>query len=93
MRRAIFFALAVALPVLACGKKGMPPECDKYLVKYDCFMTKSGMAAADRAKTIEGMRTTWTTSSNTAQGRTIILAACQQMEGQMVSKFADAGCK
>jgi hypothetical protein len=93
MRRAVFFALAVALPVLACGKKGMPPECDKYLVKYDCFMTKSGMAAADRAKTIEGMRTTWANASNTSQGRTVILAACQQSEAQMASKFADANCK
>jgi len=50
MRRAIFVALAVALPVLACGKKGMPPECEQYLVKYECYMTKSGMAAARPAE-------------------------------------------
>lgn len=93
MRRAIFVALAVALPVLACGKKGMPPECDQYLAKYECYMTKSGMAAADRQKTLSGMRDTWTNGSNTATGRTAILAACQQMDAQMVSKFAEAGCK
>lgn len=93
MRRASFVALAVALPVLACGKKGMPPECDQYLVKYECYMTKSGMAAADRQKTLAGMRDTWTNGSNTATGRTAILAACQQMDAQMVSKFAESGCK
>jgi hypothetical protein len=96
MRRAIFFVLALALPVLACsacGKKGLPPECDKYLVQYDCYMAKSGMAAADRQKTLDGMRETWTTSSNTSAGRTAIVAACGQMQGQMTAKFAEAGCK
>lgn len=93
MRRAIFVALAVALPVLACGKKGMPPECEQYLVKYECYMTKSGMAAPDRQKTLDGMRTTWTTSSSTGPGRTAVLGACQQMDGQMASKFAESGCK
>jgi hypothetical protein len=92
MRRAVFFALALALPVIACGKKGMPPECDKFLVKYDCFLTKSGMSAADKAKTLDGMRETWSSGSKTATGRTAILAACNQMDGQMVSKFKDSSC-
>jgi hypothetical protein len=93
MRRAVFVALAFALPVLACGKKGLPPECDKYLVKYDCFMTKSGMSSADRAKTVEGMRTTWTTASGTSTGRNAVLGACKQSEGEMATKFATAGCQ
>ena len=93
MRRAIFFVLALALPVAACGKKGMPPECDQFLVKYDCFLTKSGMAAADKQKTLDGIRQTWTTGSNTSTGRTAILGACKQMEGQMVSQLASSGCQ
>lgn len=93
MRRAIFFVLALALPVAACGKKGMPPECDTFLVKYDCFLTKSGMGPADKQKTLDGMRQTWASGSNTATGRTAILSACNQMDAQMVSKFAESGCK
>ncbi len=92
MRRAVFFALALALPVIACGKKGMPPECDKFLVKYDCFLAKSGMSPADKGKTLDGMRETWSNGSKTATGRTAILAACQQMDGQMASKFVDSKC-
>ncbi len=93
MRRAIFFVLALALPVAACGKKGMPPECDTFLVKYDCFLTKSGMAAADKQKTLDGMRQTWSSGSHTATGRTAILGACNQMNAQMISKFAESACK
>ena len=53
--------------VVACGKKGLPEECDQYLARYDCYMTKSGMSAADRQTTLGGMRDTWTTTSNTSQ--------------------------
>ena len=93
MRQALFVIVALALPVVACGKKGMPPECDTYLVKYDCFLTKSGMAPADKQKTLDGMRETWTNASNTATGRTAIVGACKQMDAQMVSKFASSGCQ
>ena len=92
MRRVVFAALAFALPVLACGKKGLPPECDKYLVKYDCYMTKVGMSSADKQKTLDGMRTTWVTSSNTPAGRTAVLGACQKMDAEMTSKFAEKSC-
>ena len=93
MRRAIFFIVALALPVVACGKKGMPLECDRYLVKYDCFLTKSGMAPADKQKTLDGLRETWTSASKTSTGRTAVVGACNQMDAQMVSQFASSGCK
>lgn len=93
MRRAIVVTFTLALSIVACGKKGLPPECDAYLAKYDCFMTKQGMAPADRQTTLGGMRDTWTTGSKTSQGRTAILAACQKMDSEMVSKFNEAGCK
>ncbi|MFO0740658.1 MAG: hypothetical protein U0270_32475 [Labilithrix sp.] len=54
---------------------------------------KSGMTPADRQKTLGGLRETWTAGSNTSQGRTAILAACQKMDSEMASKFNDSGCK
>lgn len=93
MRRALFVLLALALPVAACGKKGLPPECDAYLVRYDCFLTKSGMAAADKQKTLDGMRSTWVTASNNPTGRNAVLGACKQMEASMASQLATSGCK
>lgn len=93
MRRALVVFSVLALTVVACGKKGLPPECDQYLAKYDCYMTKQGMLPADRQATLGGMRSTWTTTSSTSDGRKAALAACQKMDSEMVSKFAEAGCK
>jgi hypothetical protein len=90
MRRAVFAVLAFALPVIACGKKGLPEECERYLAHYDCFLAKSGMT--DRAATVDGIRDTWTTASKTPQGRSAILQACLTTEAQMDGKFRTAGC-
>jgi hypothetical protein len=90
MRRVVFTVLALALPVVACGKKGLPEECERYLAHYDCFLAKSGMT--DRQTTVDGIRDTWTNASKTPTGRAAILQACLTTEAQMDGKFRTAGC-
>ncbi len=93
MRRtaSVLFALGlVVLTSAACGKKGLPEECDGYLARYDCYMAKMGVA--DRATTIDGMRNTWTEASKTTTGRAAVQTACGSSEAQMAAKFAEAGC-
>ena len=90
MRRTTFAIVAVALVVVACGPKGLPPECDQYLAQYDCFLAKSGMT--DRATTVEGIRDTWTTASKTSQGRATIVTVCLSQQAQMDAKFRSNGC-
>ena len=90
MRPALFVILALALPVVACGKKGLPPECERYLTHYDCFLAKSGVP--NRDVTVSGIRDTWTSASKNPTGRAAILTACQTQEAQMDSKFRSSGC-
>ena len=68
----------------------MPPECDQYLARYDCWLGKQGMQ--DRATTIEGMRNTWNEASKTGAGRGAVKKACEKSQEEMASKFATAGC-
>lgn len=90
MRRVVFVIGSALLVMAACGKKGLPEECDRYLAGYDCFLTKSGVA--DKQTTLDTMRTTWTTASETSTGRAAILTACQQSQAQMEQKFKESGC-
>ena len=91
-RAAIVAAVVLFTALVACGKKGMPEECDQYLARYECWLAKTGMAPADAAKTVGTMRTTWTDASKTSVGRGAVLDACKKSQGEMESKFASSGC-
>lgn len=91
MRRFVALLIPFAVVVSACGKKGLPKECEEYLVRYDCFLAKHGMA--ERASTIKTMRQTWKEGCKTTVGRAAITSACKQSMAQMQSKFDEDGCK
>jgi hypothetical protein len=91
LRRSVVLTSVLLLTALAaCGKKGLPEECDLYLARYDCWLAKQGMQ--DRSKTIDTMRQTWTDASKTGPGRKAIVDACNKSQAEMESKFATAGC-
>jgi len=91
-RASVLVAVVLFTALVACGKKGMPEECDAYLARYECWLGKTGMAAGDVSKTVGTMRTTWTDASKTSVGRGAVLDACKKSQGEMESKFAAQGC-
>ena len=91
-RASIFAAVVLFAALVACGKKGMPEECDQYLARYECWLLKTGMQSVDVNKTVGTMRTTWTDASKTSVGRNAVLDACKKSQGEMESKFASQGC-
>jgi hypothetical protein len=91
-RASVLAAVVLFTALVACGKKGMPEECDQYLARYECWLGKTGMAASDVSQTVGGMRTTWTEASKTGPGRNGVLEACKKSQGEMEAKFASTGC-
>lgn len=91
-RVSVVVSVLLFTALVACGKKGLPPECDQYLARYDCWLGKTGMDAAARGNTVGTMRTTWTEASKNSTGRTAVLEACKKSQGEMESKFASTGC-
>jgi hypothetical protein len=91
MRRHIpaLVVIGFVLLIAAC-KRGMPPECEQYLARYDCWLGKSGVA--DHATTTEAMRNTWTEASKTGPGRSAVLQACNKSQAEMEARFATSGC-
>jgi hypothetical protein len=90
MRRLFVSVLVLLVPVAACGKKGLPEECEQYLARYDCWLGKSGVA--DKQTTIDVMRKTWTDASKSGPGRAAIVGACEKSQAEMEQKFASSGC-
>jgi hypothetical protein len=91
-RASVLAAVVLFTALVACGKKGMPEECDQYLARYECWLGKTGMAASAASSTVGTMRTTWTESSKTSVGRGAVLDACKKSQGEMEAKFASTGC-
>jgi hypothetical protein len=91
-RASVFAAVVLFTALVACGKKGMPAECDQYLARYECWLGKTGMPASSVSSTVGGMRTTWTDASKTSVGRNAVLDACKKSQGEMEAKFASTGC-
>ena len=91
-RAAVVFAVLSFTALLACGKKGMPEECDQYLARYECWLGKTGMAPSAVQSTVGGMRSTWTEASKNSTGRNAVLEACKKSQGEMESKFSEKGC-
>ena len=91
-RATVLVAVVLFTALVACGKKGLPEECDQYLARYQCWLGKTGMAASDVSTTVGGMRTTWADASKTSVGRGAVLDACNKAQGEMAAKFASTGC-
>ena len=91
-RASVLLSVVLFTALIACGKKGLPEECDQYLARYECWLGKTGMAKSDVSTTVGGMRTTWTEASKNSVGRNAVLDACKKSQGEMESKFASQGC-
>ena len=91
-RVSVVVSVLLFTALVACGKKGMPPECDQYLARYECWLGKTGMDATARGNTVGTMRSTWTEASKNSTGRAAVLQACQKSQAEMESKFASTGC-
>lgn len=91
-RASVLAAVVLFTALVACGKKGMPEECDQYLARYECWLGKTGMASPAVQQTVGGMRTTWTETSKNSTGRNAVLEACKKSQGEMEEKFASTGC-
>ena len=92
-RATVVFAVLSFAALVACGKKGMPEECDQYLARYECWLGKTGMAPSAAQSTVSGMRSTWTEASKNSVGRNAVLDACKKSQGEMESKFTEKGCQ
>ena len=91
-RASIVVSVLLFTALVACGKKGLPEECDQYLARYDCWLGKTGMDATARGTTVGTMRNTWTEASKNSTGRAAVLDACKKSQGEMEAKFASTGC-
>ena len=91
-RASVVLSVLLFTALVACGKKGLPPECDQYLARYECWLGKTGMDASARGNTVGVMRNTWTEASKNSTGRAAVLDACKKSQGEMESKFASTGC-
>lgn len=91
-RASVLFAVVLFTALVACGKKGMPEECDQYLARYECWLGKTGMPAASVQQTVGGMRSTWAEASKNSTGRGAVLDACKKAQGEMEAKFSAQGC-